>query len=112
MNTAPRSQPRLTKAGFGRMLTVTLTLAVGVTTLLVPPVSRAAAPSKPNILFILTDDQNPDTLGCFGGKVLTPTLDRLCAEGVKFTRAYNSSSVCTPLLATMRPAAPSPRLAL
>ncbi|MEI7732278.1 MAG: sulfatase-like hydrolase/transferase [Verrucomicrobiota bacterium] len=51
---------------------------------------------RPNILFILTDDQNSDTLGCFGGKVLTPTLDKLCAEGVKFTRAYNSSSVCTP----------------
>ena len=30
---------------------------------------------RPNILFILTDDQNPDTLGCFGGQVLTPTLD-------------------------------------
>ena len=53
-------------------------------------------PAKPNILFILTDDQNPDTLGCFGGKVLTPTLDKLCRDGVKFTRAYNSSSVCTP----------------
>lgn len=56
----------------------------------------AAQPAKPNILFILTDDQNPDTLGCFGGKVLTPALDKLCGEGVKFTRAYNSSSVCTP----------------
>lgn len=55
-----------------------------------------APPRKPNILFILTDDQNPDTLGCFGGKVLTPALDNLCRAGVKFTRAYNSSSVCTP----------------
>lgn len=52
--------------------------------------------NRPNILFILSDDQNPDTLGCFGGKVLTPTLDGLCREGVKFSRAYNSSSVCTP----------------
>ena len=59
-------------------------------------VLTAAPSAKPNILFILTDDQNPDTLGCFGGKVLTPTLDKLCREGVKFTRAYNSSSVCTP----------------
>jgi len=75
---------------------ITLALVVGVGTCVVPRVSRAASPSKPNILFILTDDQNPDTLGCFGGKVLTPTLDKLCAEGVKFTRAYNSSSVCTP----------------
>lgn len=56
----------------------------------------AATANRPNILFILTDDQNPDTLACFGGKVLTPTLDQLCREGVKFTRAYTSSSVCTP----------------
>ena len=59
-------------------------------------VAADAPPAQPNILFILSDDQNPDTLGCFGGKVLTPALDKLCAEGVKFTRAYNSSSVCTP----------------
>jgi arylsulfatase A-like enzyme len=75
---------------------ITLAFALAVTTFLVPAVSWAASPNKPNILFILTDDQNRDTLGCFGGKVLTPTLDKLCAEGVKFTRAYASSSVCTP----------------
>jgi arylsulfatase A-like enzyme len=62
--------------------------------------TSAATPPRPNILFILTDDQNSDTLGCFGGKVLTPTLDKLCREGMKFTRAYNSSSVCTPSLYT------------
>lgn len=75
---------------------ITRAFAIGVTTFLVPALFGAASPSRPNILFILSDDQNPDTLGCFGGKVLTPTLDKLCAEGVKFTRAYNSSSVCTP----------------
>ena len=58
--------------------------------------SAFADGTGPNILFILSDDQDPDTLSCFGGKVLTPTLDKLCRDGVKFTRAYNSSSVCTP----------------
>ena len=58
--------------------------------------AQNAHPPKPDLLFILSDDQNPDTLGCLGGKVLTPTRDKRCAEGVKFTRAYNSSSVCTP----------------
>ena len=57
-------------------------------------VAPCADARKPNILFILADDQNDDTLGCFGGKVLTPTLDRLCGEGVRFTRAYTSASVC------------------
>ena len=74
----------------------TAALAIAAATLLIPGGAIAASSSKPNILFILTDDQNSDTLGCFGGKVLTPTLDKLCAEGVKFTRAYTSSSVCTP----------------
>ena len=74
----------------------TAALVIAAATLLIPGGAPAASSSKPNILFILTDDQNADTLGCFGGKVLTPTLDKLCAEGVKFTRAYTSSSVCTP----------------
>ena len=65
-----------------RFTLITAALAVGVTTFIVPEVSRAVSSSRPNILFILTDDQNPDTLGCFGGKVLTPTLDKLCSEGV------------------------------
>lgn len=57
---------------------------------------RGAEAKRPNIVFILTDDQNFDTIGCFGSKVLTPHLDRLAKEGVKFTRAYSVSSVCTP----------------
>lgn len=50
----------------------------------------------PNVVFILSDDQNNDTIACFGAKVLTPNIDRLAREGVKFTRAYAVSSVCTP----------------
>ena len=73
-----------------------LVLVVWMTSFAVQGECRAGSPDRPNILFILTDDQNPDTLGCFGGKALTPTLDRLCREGVKFTRAYCASSVCTP----------------
>jgi arylsulfatase A-like enzyme len=51
---------------------------------------------RPNVVFILTDDQNFDTIGCFGAKVLTPAMDRLAAGGVRFTRAYTVHSVCTP----------------
>ncbi len=76
-------------------------IACAAVVLLVPQAALHAADvpkpvAKPNIVFILTDDQNPDTLGCFGGQASTPTLDKLCREGVKFTRAYTSSSVCTP----------------
>lgn len=59
-------------------------------------VARAAGARRPNVVFILSDDQNTDTIGCFGGKALTPNIDRMAKEGVKFTRAYAVTSVCTP----------------
>ncbi len=56
---------------------------------------------RPNILLILTDDQGWSTLGCYGGKIVpTPHLDRLAAEGARFTDAYVTSQ-CTPTRATL-----------
>jgi len=51
---------------------------------------------RPNIVFIITDDQHLSSFGFLGGEVLTPNIDRLAAEGVYFSRAYASTSVCTP----------------
>jgi arylsulfatase A-like enzyme len=52
---------------------------------------------KPNILWICTDHQRSDTLGCYGNSyVRTPNLDALAANGVKFDLAYSQSPVCTP----------------
>ena len=51
---------------------------------------------KPNIIMILIDDQDMDELATYGGNVYTPNLDRIAAEGIKFNRAYVSSTVCTP----------------
>jgi arylsulfatase A-like enzyme len=58
-----------------------------------------AAPGsrKPNIIFILADDLGYGELGCYGqGKIKTPNLDRLAAEGVRFTSFYAGSTVCAP----------------
>lgn len=53
--------------------------------------------SKPNILWICTDQQRWDTLGCYGNKyVRTPVLDELAASGTLFNHAYSQSPVCTP----------------
>ncbi|MDP6417818.1 MAG: sulfatase-like hydrolase/transferase, partial [Gammaproteobacteria bacterium] len=41
----------------------------------------------------LIDDQNPSSIAAFGGDTYTPNLDRMAEEGMKFTRAYVSSSV-------------------
>jgi arylsulfatase len=52
---------------------------------------------KPNVLWICTDQQRFDTLGCYGNKyVRTPNLDRLAEQGVLFEQAYCQSPVCTP----------------
>ncbi len=61
----------------------------------------ASAAEKPNILFILTDDQGWPTLGCYGSKhVATPHLDQLAKEGVRFTAAYVTPQ-CTPTRAAL-----------
>ncbi|MCG9128757.1 sulfatase-like hydrolase/transferase [Candidatus Poribacteria bacterium] len=51
----------------------------------------------PNILWICTDQQRFDTLGCYGNEfVITPNLDKLASEGLLFQHAYCQSPVCTP----------------
>lgn len=56
-----------------------------------------AATSRPNILWICTDQQRFDTLGCYGNRfVSTPNLDRLAEGGALFEQAYSQSPVCTP----------------
>jgi len=59
-------------------------------------VATAAGGERPNIIMFLIDDQNPSSIAAFGGDTYTPNLDRMAEEGMKFTRAYVSSTVCTP----------------
>ncbi|MEM7476561.1 MAG: sulfatase-like hydrolase/transferase [Planctomycetota bacterium] len=51
---------------------------------------------KPNMVFIITDDQSWDTLGFMGGKVHTPRIDRLAEEGLFLTNFNVTSTVCSP----------------
>ena len=56
-----------------------------------------AAPTQPNILFILCDDLGAHDVGCFGSTYHeTPNVDRLATRGVKFTQAYAASPLCSP----------------
>ncbi len=62
-----------------------------------PQAIQAAASSRPNIIFILTDDQRQDSLACYGNKtVKTPNIDRLAADGTLFEQAFVTSAICTP----------------
>ncbi|NQT26107.1 sulfatase [candidate division KSB1 bacterium] len=51
----------------------------------------------PNIIFLLTDDQRWDTLGCYGNNIIhTPHIDSLAKRGITFDRAFVTSSICAP----------------
>ena len=50
---------------------------------------------KPNIIFLLTDDQRWDALGCMGNPIIqTPNIDRMASEGVLFSNAFVTTSIC------------------
>ncbi|WP_276270843.1 sulfatase [Haloarcula litorea] len=60
------------------------------------------ADQPPNVLWICTDQQRWDTLGCYGAAHIdTPHLDALASDGVRFERTYCQSPVCTPSRASM-----------
>ena len=62
------------------------------------PSSATDTPAKkPNIVFILADDAGIGDFSAYGCEYgVTPNIDRLAAEGLKFTRAYSGSAVCAP----------------
>jgi hypothetical protein len=53
--------------------------------------STAFSEQHPNIVFILVDDMGFSDIGCYGGEVNTPHLDRLAENGLRFTNMYNTS---------------------
>lgn len=58
---------------------------------------QASAKPKPNLIWILADDLGWGDLGCYGQKVITtPNLDRMAAEGMRFTHFYSGATVCAP----------------
>ena len=63
-----------------------------------PP--STAAPPRPNIVVILADDLGYSDLGCYGGEIATPNLDRLAAAGLRYTQCYNTAR-CWPSRAAL-----------
>ena len=83
-----------------------MSAAIRVATVLVLVVAgrvgwAAEETRRPNVVFILTDNQGAWTLGCYGNPdIRTPHIDRLAKEGLRMTRAYSSNPVCSPTRAT------------
>jgi arylsulfatase len=56
--------------------------------------AHADEPAKPNIIYILADDMGFSDIGCYGSEINTPNLDRLAANGIRFTQFYNTARCC------------------
>jgi len=58
--------------------------------------------TRPNVLFLMTDQHRPDTLGCYGNEVTpTPALDELASSGTRFDSWYTPTAICTPSRASL-----------
>src|SRR5690606_33035095 len=70
--------------------------------LLVLSTASTTAAKPPNLIVLITDDQRADSLGCAGSPVLhTPNIDKLAQQGVRFTNAFVTTSICAMSRATM-----------
>jgi arylsulfatase A-like enzyme len=79
------------RPGFARLAVLAAALTAGGALPAADPAPR------PNIVFIVADDLGYGDLGAYGAtRLKTPNLDRLAAEGVRFTNGYTPSSTCTP----------------
>lgn len=82
------------RAALSRLVVTILLALLGG---LLPGRATTAAEVRPNIVFILADDLGWGDLGCYGQKkIRTPNLDRLAAEGMRFTDCYAGAPVCGP----------------
>ncbi len=57
-------------------------------------VAFAAAASNPNVIIIMSDDVGYSDIGCYGSEIETPVLDKLAANGLRYTRFYNTGRCC------------------
>lgn len=58
--------------------------------------SMAHAKTQPNLVFIIADDLTHRDIGCYGGQALTPNIDRLATEGMRFERCFQTAPMCSP----------------
>lgn len=89
------------------MVTAALPTAEGQTT---RPAEPSAAAKRPNIVFILADDLGYTDVGCYGSKYYqTPNIDRLAAQGIRFTSGHTCGANCAPSRAALMSGQYGPR---
>ncbi|MHC4240780.1 MAG: arylsulfatase [Planctomycetota bacterium] len=69
-------------------------MGLGAASLVMPLCGGAGGRKRPNIVLIMADDMGYSDIGCYGGEINTPNLNRLAAGGVRFTQFYNTARCC------------------
>lgn len=76
--------------------------AVGASSIFAPPALAQMGAIKPNMIWLIADDLGGKDLGCYGHPTLrTPNINRMAAEGLRFTHAFVTTSSCSPSRASM-----------
>lgn len=57
--------------------------------------------NRPNVIIIITDQENSNTLSCYGSTLKTPNIDKLASDGIKFNKHYVTSPLCVPSRASI-----------
>ena len=76
-------------------------LRTAAAAVLARPLATCAVSRPPNVVIIYCDDLGYGDIGCFGSKIPTPNLDRMAAEGIRFTHFYSGNPVCSPSRAAL-----------
>jgi len=79
---------RMTIPRLATILNITILMALAA------PWLDARPTPKPNIILVLSDDMGYSDIGCYGGEIETPNLDRLADKGLRYTRFYNTGRCC------------------
>ena len=84
------SQSKMTRRRFLK------TIGAGLSTLALPypAVSSTQTEKRPNIVLIMADDMGFSDIGCYGGEIQTPNLNKLASNGIRFTQFYNTARCC------------------
>ncbi len=75
-------------------------VGAGAAAAALPFKSQAGPAAKPNVVLIMVDDMGFSDLGCYGGEIETPNLDKIASKGVRFTQFYNTAK-CGPTRASL-----------
>ncbi len=95
------NRPQLRRCAIGKLRLLPLILAAVLIVLNGAEATRAqTSAARPNVVIFLADDMGYSDLGCFGGEVRTPNLDRMARNGLRYTQFYNTTR-CWPSRASI-----------